>query len=262
MNPAATTDAPTRLAFPRYFKFGRYWVNSYKVMLCVGLEIGILTSAALAQQGGLSPLRMGVAGIIIALTGILGARLLFMLTFARHFLKARTWKELWNPRDGGLSSLGSLFTIAPVSLLLAHALNVPAARLWDFMAGGIIAGGFWVRMGCVFNGCCGGRETKSALGICLHDTRWVRKRRIPVQFMEMAWWLLGLAGFFWLWPRGFSPGTYALGVLGWYGFGRFWLEPLREEPDRVAGKVMINRVIAALLVLVGGGGILLNYWMH
>ena len=230
-------------------------------MLCVGMEIGILTSAALAEKAGFSPLRMGMAGLIVAITGIIGARLLYMATFARYFLRARTWKDLWNPREGGLSSQGSLFTIVPVSFLLAYMLDIPVARFWDFIGGGIIAGGFWVRMGCVFNGCCGGRETKHPLGICLHDVHGVRKRRIPVQFMEMAWWLLGLIGFFWVWPRGFAPGTYALGVLGWYGFGRFWLEPLREEPDRVAGKLMITREIATLLVLAGGGGILLRNWM-
>ena len=58
------------------------------------------------------------------------------------------------------------------------------------MAVGVLAGGFWVRLGCVFNGCCGGAETKAPLGVCLHDTRGVSKPRIPVQFLEMAWWLM------------------------------------------------------------------------
>ena len=106
-----------------------------------------------------------------------------------------------------------------------------------------------MRLGCAFNGCCGGRETHGWCGVWLHDTRGVRRRRVPVQFLEMAWWLLGGIGFIWLWPRSFPPGNYALGVLAWYGLGRFFLEPLREAPDLVAGRVRINQCVAAALVL-------------
>jgi prolipoprotein diacylglyceryltransferase len=92
--------------------------------------------------------------------------------------------------------------------------------------------------------------------VWLHDTSGVRRRRIPVQFLEMAWWLLGGIGFIWLWPRSFPPGNYALGVLAWYGLGRFFLEPLREAPDLVAGRVRINQCVAAALVLGAGGALL------
>jgi prolipoprotein diacylglyceryltransferase len=40
-------------------------------------------------------------------------------------------------------------------------------------------------------------------------------------------------------------GSYALGVLTWYGFGRFWLEPPREATDQVCGRVRVNQVTAA-----------------
>jgi prolipoprotein diacylglyceryltransferase len=152
--------------------------------------------------------------------------------------------------------------VVPLSLVMAWWLDIPWAKLWDFIGGGILTGGFWIRLGCVFNGCCAGRETKSAFSACLHDTQGVRKRRIPVQFMEMAWWLLGAVIFFSLWSRALAPGSYALGVLAWYGFGRFWLEPLREKPDLLGGgKLKVNQLIAALLVLVGAGGLVLRAWL-
>jgi prolipoprotein diacylglyceryltransferase len=117
------------------------------------------------------------------------------------------------------------------------------------MGGGVLAGGFWVRLGCVFNGCCVGRATNRWYGIELHDVTLVRKRRIPVQFLEMGWWLLGLAIFCLIWPHPFPMGTYALGTLGWYGCGRFWLEPLRESPDLVLGRIRINQLVAAILAI-------------
>lgn len=261
MNSVVSTAPGHAVGYPRYFRFGRYWVNSYKVFLCVGCEVGILTSALLAQWSGISPLRMGLGGLVIAVSGIFGARLLHLMVHQPQCLKPGGWHELWKPRDGGASVFGALLTVVPLSFMMAAWLGIPAAKFWDFMGGGILTGGFWIRLGCVFNGCCVGRETRSTFSACLHDTHGIRKRRIPVQFMEMAWWLLGAVGFFWLWPRAFAPGSYALGVLAWYGFGRFWLEPLREAPDLVGGKVKVNRWIAALLMLGGGGGLLLRAWL-
>src|ERR1700730_17530894 len=43
---------------------------------------------------------------------------------------------------------------------------------------------------------------------------------------------------------------------GWYGLGRFFLEPLREAPDIVAGGLRINQWVAAALVLGAGGALL------
>jgi len=65
---------------------------------------------------------------------------------------------------------------------------------------------------------------------------------------------LGLLRF---WPEHFRAGCYALGVLGWYGLGRLWLEPLREAPDLVCGRVRVNQVVAAVLAIGGGGGLCL-----
>jgi len=134
---------------------------------------------------------------------------------------------------------------------VASVLQISLAVFWDHMSAGILMGGFWVRLGCVFNGCCVGRQTSGWFGVRLHDTRSIGKRRIPVQLMEMAWWLLGWAWFIWLWPRSLAPGSYAIGVLGWYGLGRFWLEPLREMPDLVLGRVRINQVVAGALAIAG-----------
>ena len=152
--------------------------------------------------------------------------------------------------SSGIPPLG----VALGSLALAI-IGLAGARVYHLLAG-ILAGGFWVRLGCAFNGCCGGRETRGWCGVCLHDTRGVRRRRIPVQFLEMAWWLVGGIGFIWLWPQSFPPGNYALGVLAWYGLGRFFLEPLREAPDLIAGRVRINQCVAAALVLGAGGALL------
>lgn len=250
--PAATPG------FPRYFKIFGHWVNSYKVMLCVGIYAGTLTSAWLAERSGFSPLRMGLGALACAISGLFGARIYHMIVFAAHYAGKRSFKALWDTRSGGWSVFGALLTLVPLSFVMACALRIPFAHFWDYMSAGILVGGFWVRLGCVFNGCCCGRETKGWYGVCLHDTCGVTKSRIPVQFLEMAWWLSGAVIFFSLWSRSFPSGAYGLGVLCWYGFGRFWLEPLREAPDRVAGRIRINQVVAGALALLAGSALLIR----
>ena len=245
--------------FPRYFKIGGYWVNSYKVFLCIGIYTGTLLSAAMAQGSGISPLRMGIGCVSCAILGMVGARLFHLLVFARlHFVGHAAnpfWAEVWNPKRGGWSVFGGL-VIVPFSFLLADWLSIPVAVYWDHMIFGIVLGGVWTRFGCVCNGCCCGKPTTQWYGVRQHDTHGRHKRRIPVQWLEIGWWLLAGAELFALWPFSLPPGSYALGVLCWYGLGRFFLESLREQPDLVAGRVRVNQVVAALLALVAGGTLL------
>lgn len=177
------------------------------------------------------------------------------MVFARIYANERFWAEVWNPKRGGWSLFGCL-VIVPFSFVLADWVRIPVAVYWDHMIFGIVAGAVWIRLGCVCNGCCGGKRTTKWYGVRLHDIRGTRQLRIPVQWLEIGWWLLAGAGLLCLWPNSLPPGSYALGVSSLYGLGRFCLEPLREEPDLVAGRVRINQVVAALLALVAGGALL------
>lgn len=245
-------------SFPRYFKIAGHWVSAYKIFLCIGIYTGTLVSAAVAQGSGISPLGMGMGCVSCAIIGMVGARIFYLLVFARSYANERFWAEVWNPKRGGWSVFGGLVTV-PFSCLPAYWLRIPLADYWDHMIFGIVTGAVWIRFGCVCNGCCGGKQTTKWYGVRVHDTRGTRQRRIPVQWLEIGWWLLAGAGLLWLWRYSLPPGSYALGALSWYGLGRFFLEPLREQPDLVAGRVRINQVVAALLALVAGG-VLLCLW--
>jgi prolipoprotein diacylglyceryltransferase len=253
--PALTAAA--QIGFPRFFTIAGYSVNSYKVFLAVGICVGTIVTAVMADLSGLSPLRAGLAAMVSALAGVIGARVYHLLVHAPTYFKSGAPRALWNRDAGGLSVFGALLTFIPVSFAAAALLGIPAAALFDCMAVGVLVGGVCIRLGCVFNGCCVGRVTDAPFGVVLHDTRGVRKRRIPVQFLEMAWWLLGLAAYIGLWPREFPTGSLALAVLGWYSAGRFVLESMREEPDLVCGRVRINQLVAALLALGAGGALIL-----
>jgi prolipoprotein diacylglyceryltransferase len=248
--------------FPRFFRFGRVRINSYKVLLIVGLYAGVIATAAAAERAGYSPLRAGLAAMTAALAGFVGARGYHVLLHAASYFRGRRPAALWTVEQGGWSVLGAPITFVPAALVLARVAGIPAGALFDQMGFGVLAGGFWIRLGCVFNGCCVGRETTSWFGVRLHDTHGAIKRRVPVQYLEMAWWAAGFWIYLAIWPAPFPAGTYALGVLAWYGVGRFFLEPLRENPETVLGRLRVNQVVAAMMAVGGAGTVLLRAWLR
>lgn len=252
MTPAHCSEAP---AFPRYFRVLGKWVSAYKVFLCIGIYAGVLVSAATAEGSGLSPLGIGYGCLACAIGGLFGARIYHLIIFAPHYMKKGA--RLWDSRRGGWSVFGALLPLAIISLGASSALGISIAVFWDHMVCGIVIGAVFVRFGCICNGCCGGRETDGWLSLRQHDTRGEVRNRIPVQALEIGWWLLAGVGLFYFWPRHLPAGSYALGVLAWYGIGRFWLETLREVPDRVFGRVRINQVVAALLAIGASCGLLI-----
>jgi prolipoprotein diacylglyceryltransferase len=235
--------------FPRDFHIGAYWINSYKFFLIVGIYVGSLTAAALGQSAGLSPLRIGLGAMSCALCGLIGARLYHVLVYASYYLAAGARHRLWDVNSGGWSVFGALLTFVPAAMGVAWLTGIALADFLDYMGGGVLVGGMFIRLGCVFNGCCVGRETRGWFGVVLHDIREQRKRRLPVQFFEIAWWLIGAVAFFTVWPTPAPPGTYALAVVAWYGVGRFFLEPMREAPDLLFGRIRVNQVVAAALAV-------------
>jgi len=260
MSASPTISAAANAGFPRFFSFFGFSISSYKFFLCVGIYVGTLMTAALASSSGLSPLHVGLAAMACTLAGLIGARAYHLLVHAPTYMREGSLIALWDSSRGGFSVFGALVTLVPASLPAAAWLDLPVAALWDHMAVGVLAGGFWTRLGCVCNGCCAGRPSSAPLSVRLHDTHGVRKPRVPVQFLEMAWWLVGLMAFLMLWPEALRLGSYALAVLAWYGVGRFFLEPLRECPDIVFGQVRINQVVAGLLAAGAGCALIVRNW--
>jgi phosphatidylglycerol:prolipoprotein diacylglycerol transferase len=240
--------------FPRYFRIAGYWINSYKVFLCLGIYFGILLSAAVAERSGIAPLRVGSGLLLCAILGLMGARLYHLAVYFNVYRKAGFSLAARSPTEGGWSVFGGL-VIVPITLVFDSIFGIPVAVFWDHMAIAIAFGGAWIRFGCVCNGCCVGRDSNTWFALRQHDIHGIYKRRVPAQWLEIAWWLSACVGLMWLWPKHLPAGCYAFAVLGWYGLGRLWLEPLREHSHVLYG-MRVNQVVAALVAVGGGVGFL------
>jgi len=218
---------------------------AYPVMLYLGIFLGVIAGTYSATLHDLNPSLVYVAMLLLFPFALVGARLLFILSHWRVFLREPF--RIWQRSDGGASLYGGLVLSFLVSLPLLRVMRLPLGAFWDAGSVTMLTGMIFTKVGCLLNGCCAGRPTTGPLAIYLPDSRGIWCRRVPAQLLESglaATILLGLAG---LWNRLPFEGAGFLYTLAAYSLGRWWLESAREEIDTV-GPLKLHRVISVAVL--------------
>ena len=171
--------------FPRVIPFGERSVGIFKLCLVAGIYLGTLTYAAGGERNGIDPIPMALATVGCAMAGLIGARLFHLMLFARRVPEGDSFKALGTVL-GGAGLFGGLVVIVLLSPLAARILRLPFGMFWDYLLISMVVGALWTRLGCFCNGCCGGRETSKPFAFRWHNHRGERKKRIPVQLLEIG----------------------------------------------------------------------------
>lgn len=235
-------------------------------MAALGLICGLLLIVHLGRQQGLDPERLWNLGIIAVLSGIFGAKLLYLINDASYYRQhPGELVSIATLQAGGVWSGGVLLALI-LCIWYMRRNNLPVLRTCDVFAPGIALGHAFGRVGCFAAGCCWGRETHvpwavtfhnplaneivgTPLGVPLH----------PTQLYEMVVELANCILLVWLLKRkkfeGEIMGTYLIV----YGIARYFIEFFRGDPGRgeFLGFMTTTQAISMLLVI--GGGIL---WMR
>jgi phosphatidylglycerol---prolipoprotein diacylglyceryl transferase len=237
-------------------------VYAYGALLGISLLLGLpIVRALTARQGGLGPELVSTAYLVAAVSGLVGARLLYRLENRALFAQAgRSWFAIG---DGGMTAYGGfLGGLLGVALYFA-AKRQPLLGFADAAAPALVLGTALTRVGCYLYGCDFGTLLAGSAPAWLKwlgsFPRWHIERAAldgspaflyhvdryglshdatlslpvhPTQLYESlaAFLLLVLAG--WLWKRGTFSGQVFLGTALGYGVSRFGLEYLRDGPDR------------------------------
>lgn len=215
-------------------------------MLYLGIVTGLFAQQIAAKVDGLDSRRVMVASLLLLVPALGGARLLHVLLHWRTFLSDP--RRIWRVTEGGAALYGGLILMVALSLPLLAALKLSLGGFWDTASITMLVGLVFTRIGCLLNGCCGGRASESLIALELPDHAGTRKRRIPTQILEAAWGLLLLGAAVTFWPHAPFRGAIFLCVVAAYGSARFVLEGLREQQDMV-GKVSLHRAISAACVV-------------
>jgi prolipoprotein diacylglyceryltransferase len=222
-------------------------INSYPVMLYLGLTFGMVAGDFMANRAGLPAARVLGAIILLTMFGLLGARLLFVATHWSVY-RREPWR-IWRRSEGGAAVQGGLVLAVMVSPPLLMVLHLPLGAFWDVTTFVMLIWLIFGRIGCLMHGCCSGRPSSGPFTLELPNQIGIWRRRFPTQLLESAWALLLLLGAIGLSRRAPFPGAVFLAAIAAYGMGRIALEPLREQQDRYRGMNFQQGIAAGLITV-------------
>jgi len=197
------------------FGFMDLKIFTYGLLVATGFFSGILLAARWAKQDGLDQQRILDLCFYIAISALVGGRLLYIIVEYRYFLAnpvevLKFWK-------GGLVFYGGLIGAVAMAWFYMVKHQLPIWRVADVLAPCIAIGQAVGRWGCFFAGCCYGAPTDvpwaitftdpkslAPLNIALHPTQiylslnaliifgilvWLRKHK---KFEGQVFWMYGI----------------------------------------------------------------------
>jgi phosphatidylglycerol---prolipoprotein diacylglyceryl transferase len=246
---------------PQLFHYGRFFLPTYGLLVATGVLLGLWISVRNAQREGIDPDKVWNLGILVVLSGIVGAKILYV---AYDWSSYTHWTDIFS-----LSTLqaGGVFSGGLIGALVAAAWyirkeHLPPLATCDVCMPGLAFGHAIGRLGCFAAGCCFGKPTNAWWGVTF--TNQVAHQLVetplnqalqPTQLFEFA---VELANFFflmWLLRRKKFDGQVFGAYLIVYGVARFFIEFLRGDPGRgsvFGGLISGTQLIAIGLVVLGG----------
>ena len=251
--------------FPKVFQIGDFFLPSYGLLVALGFLAGLAITSRLARRSGIDPEVATNLGIYVALSGLLGAKLL-MLAYDFDFY-TRNPREIFslNTLQAGGVFYGGLVLALLTAIWYLRNRKLPGLLTADAFAPGIAAGHAIGRIGCFAAGCCWGVECHRPwavtfenpdahalvgvpLGVPLH----------PTQLYESAIEALIFVILYRMFNKPHPPGR----IIGWYLIlypaGRFAVEFFRSHEQANPFGLPLSLAQWTTLVLVAAGAAILG----
>jgi phosphatidylglycerol:prolipoprotein diacylglycerol transferase len=234
-------------------------IYAYGVLLGLSLLVGWQITLLLGRIAGLSAALLSDVYLLATVAGVAGARVLYIVVNHAEFSSAWQWLDL---RNGGLAAYGGFFSGFAAAAVYLRAKRVSLLNVGDCAAPAIAVGLFLTRIGCYLYGCDFGTRLPAnapswlaALGRFphWHDATGLRGSPAfilhvdnyglasdaayafpvhPTQLYEAAVGLLLMTLCLVLFPRRRFWGQVLLVLCMSYGTARYFLEYLRDDPER------------------------------
>ncbi|MBA2307682.1 prolipoprotein diacylglyceryl transferase [Candidatus Dependentiae bacterium] len=137
--------------------YGPFELNSFNALIIVG--IAVFMRAVLAHPGRdayISKDDFINLSLEAALAGIIGGRLVHVLSDWQHYSSLYDILSIWN---GGLSILGAILGVFSYSIISLTAKHIPPLAVFDIAALYAPLIHAIARIGCFLTGCCYGAQT-------------------------------------------------------------------------------------------------------
>ncbi len=232
---------------------GQLTLYTYGVLLAAAYLLGLKLAMVRANHRGLDANRVLDLGIYIIISALVGAKLLLLVTDFSTF-RADPRELFTLLRSGGVLYGGLILAVA-VALLYIRRVGLPLWTTCDVFAPGIALGHAIGRFGCLFAGCCYGRETSVPWAITFTDPfaaanvgTPLNRPLHPTQLYEAGAELLILGVLLWTERKGrpFAGRTFWLYML-LYSISRFIIEFYRGDERGTVFMFSTSQFISLLL---------------
>ncbi len=142
--------------YPEICKIGPVVVYSYGLMLVIAFFVAAFLASQEAKRRGLNPDFVFNLLFVSFVSGIIGARLFFVIENLGVYLK--------NPREiimlshGGMSWFGGLILGSAAGIIYIKIKSLGVYKILDLIVPFLALGQSIGRIGCFLNGCCFGKE--------------------------------------------------------------------------------------------------------
>ena len=126
------------------------------ICVAAGFIAGLWTAARRAKLAGVSPDKILDLGPWLIIGGILGGRVLYVISYWREGF-ADNLPEIFMVQHGGLVFYGGLIGATVAGMFYLHRKKLPVWKVADILAPSIALGYVFGRIGCFTKGCCYGR---------------------------------------------------------------------------------------------------------
>ena len=239
---------------PILFEIAGFTVFTYGVLLAAAYLLGLQFAIVRGRRRGLDPNRTMDLGIWIIISALVGAKLLLLVVEWDTF--TRDWRELLTLARSGGVFYGGLIAAVAVALWYLRRHHMPMWTVTDAFAPGIALGHVIGRLGCLFAGCCFGRQTDVPWAITFRNEYAAQNVGTPLnvplhptQLYEAGAELLILAILLATERKGRPfPGRTFWGYMFMYGISRFVIEFYRGDARGLVGALSTSQFVSVLII--------------
>ncbi|MCD7770736.1 MAG: prolipoprotein diacylglyceryl transferase [Oscillospiraceae bacterium] len=247
-----------------------YW---YGFLIALGMVLAMIYAFSRCKKFGLDIDRVTDTVLAGLIGGIIGARLYYVIFSIDNYMTEEgtlDFSLIFNIRDGGLAIYGGIIGGLLIGGIMAKIRKVKLAPMLDLAGMGFLIGQCLGRWGNFFNQeAYGYSETFSAANlpwgmvsksilngiyyfVYPDNTSVVTNRALsmiahPCFLYESLWCLLGFILLHIYSKHRKFDGQLFLMYIGWYGFGRFWIEGLRTDSLYLINNDVISLKVSQLL---------------
>ncbi len=233
------------------FNLFGFKVYSYGLMIGIGIITAVIILNSKAKKRGYNENSIFNMIILTVLSGILGGKLLFIITNLSEFIKNPI--SVITDFGYGFVVYGAIISGMLAIILYSRIKKWDSLEVFDLVVPGLaIAQGFG-RIGCFLAGCCYGAETTGALYVVFPENSLAvpHVHLYPTQIYSSIFdFALGIFLIMYSRKKRESGKTFSLYLIC-YSIGRFFVEFLRNDSRGSVGILSTSQFISIFILILG-----------